>query len=53
MLLEFDTKVDRFGLATIREATTPKEVSNASLISLWGAEFEFKMPSFIREAIKE
>jgi cysteine-S-conjugate beta-lyase len=53
MLLEFDTKVDRIGLATIREETTPEDVEKAGLISLWGAEFEFKMPSFLIDAIKD
>ena len=53
MILEFDKKVDRQGLATVREEATPENVAKAGLISLWGAEFEFKMPSFISEAIKD
>lgn len=53
MLFDFNTKVDRTGLATIREETTPEPVLQAGLISLWGAEFEFKMPSFIIDAIKD
>ncbi len=53
MQYDFETKVDRTGMASIREITTPKEVEEAGLISFWGAEFEFKMPDFIIKAIKD
>lgn len=52
METEFDKLVNRKGLATIRELTTPKEVDDAKLISLWGSEFEFPIPIFIRDGIK-
>ncbi len=53
MPLEFDTLADREGLSTIRELCTPREVKDAGLISLWGAEFEFRIPDFFIEGLKK
>lgn len=53
MEYDFNTKVDRTGMASIRELTQPDSVKNADLISCWGAEFEFKTAPFITRAIKD
>jgi cystathionine beta-lyase len=50
---DFSSRVDRTGMASIRELTTPDAVKNAGLISCWGAEFEFKTAPFIIQAIKD
>lgn len=50
---DFDIRVDRSNMASIRELAMPKEVKQAGLISCWGAEFEFKTAPFLVQAIKD
>ena len=52
MSYDFDTRVDRSGLASIRELATPQAAAAEDLVSFWGAEFEFKMPDFMIQALK-
>lgn len=53
MNYDFNQKVDRRNMASIRELAMPEAVKKAGLISSWGAEFEFKTAPFIIEAIKD
>lgn len=53
MQYDFETRVDRQNLATIRELKTPESVKTLGFISLWGAEFEFMMPPFIIKGLKD
>ena len=53
MEYDFNTRVDRTGMASIREITMPEAVREAGLISCWGAEFEFKTAPFVTKAIKD
>lgn len=47
----FDTRVDRSGMASIRELMTPESVKKKGLVSFWGAEFEFQTAPCVTEAI--
>ncbi len=47
----FDTLVDRNGMASIREIKSPKILQEKGLISLWGAEFEFPTAPCVTEGI--
>ncbi len=53
MEYDFNTRVDRTGMASIRELVMPETTKNAGLISCWGAEFEFKTAPFVIQAIKD
>jgi cysteine-S-conjugate beta-lyase len=46
---DFDTPVSRAGLGTLKEAVTSADMKAAGIVTLFGAEFEFKTaPSVIR-----
>ena len=47
----FDTKVDRTGMSTVKQAFTPASVASSGIISLWGAEFEFPTAPFVIDAV--
>ena len=53
MRYDFETKVDRTGMASIREAMMPATVKERDFISCWGAEFEFKTAPCVIQAIKD
>lgn len=48
---DFDTKVARLGVGTLKEYITPKQVFDAGLISYSGAEFEFRTAPAVIEAV--
>lgn len=50
---EFDVRVDRTNMASIRELTTPDSTKEKDMVSFWGAEFEFKMAPCVTRAIVE
>lgn len=47
----FDTRVDRIGMSTVKQAFTPASVASSGIISLWGAEFEFPTAPFVIDAV--
>ena len=51
MKFDFDTKVDRTDMASIREQSMSPAVKKAGLISCWGAEFEFPTAPCVTNAI--
>ena len=51
MKYDFDTRVDRSGMASIRELMTPESVKEKGMVSFWGAEFEFQTAPCVTEAI--
>jgi len=53
MKYDFNTKVDRSGMASIRELTMPETVREAGYVSFWGAEFEFQTAPCVTRAIQE
>lgn len=53
MQYNFDQRVDRSNMASIRELKTPKSVADRGFISCWGAEFEFQTAPCVTNAIME
>lgn len=53
MIYDFDTPVDRTGMASIKELKTPDEVTKAGLKTFWGAEFEFRTAPCVIRAVQE
>ena len=53
MNYDFDTKVDRSGMASIRELMMPDTVKEKGMVSFWGAEFEFQTAPCVTKAIVE
>lgn len=52
-MFDFDRRVDRTGMATVKQAYTPKEIAGSGVMSLWGAEFEFPTAPFVVDAVVE
>ena len=50
---DFQYKVDRSNMASIREVTTPESVRKKGFVSFWGAEFEFKTAPCVIKAIRD
>lgn len=48
---QFDVRVDRTSMSTVKQALTPKNVCESGIMSLWGAEFEFPTAPFVVDAI--
>lgn len=53
MKYDFDTPVDRTGMASIRELSTTETMREADIRSFWGAEFEFKTAPCVTRAVME
>lgn len=53
MQYNFDKRVDRSDMASIRGLKTPKTVAEKDFISCWGAEFEFETAPCVTNAIVE
>lgn len=53
MQYNFDKRVDRSNMASIRELKTPETVAQRDFISCWGAEFEFETAPCVTNAIVE
>lgn len=53
MQYNFDKRVDRRDMASIRELRTPESVKEKDFISCWGAEFEFQTAPCVTDAIVE
>lgn len=47
----FDIRVDRAGMSTVKQFLTPEVVRKSGVISLWGAEFEFPTAPFVVDAV--
>lgn len=50
-MTHFDTRVDRSGMSTVKQAMTPAAIEESGLLSLWGAEFEFPTADFVIDAV--